>query len=1003
MKKAPLALAMTTVLGGASLGSASAAGVADWVGATGGEWGVATNWSTGQVPGATEQTYIYNDRVALISDSGAYTAESLDLGITNGTSGALQIANGSLTVTDGVYINNGALVVGSGGTTGSLSGNVTNNGLLSFDRSDDVTFGGQISGTGSLVKLGAGTLALTGANTYSGPTNINAGTLQANGGNAIGDNSAVTVAAGATLELVHSGTQTVTSETIGSLAGDGTVLLGPQTFLRAGNDNTSTTFAGSIDGPGGLAKIGTGTLRLTGASTGTGLLTVAEGTLDVAGSTPMRVYAVRPARASGTVTGEGTVGTLVNQGRVVPGNGPGTALTVLGDYTQSASGILVINAEEQAGSGLTATRLNVGGSATFSSPPSTIDVRFDANATIPALEGITVVAADQGLVGTAPYVTLDPASLPHGENFTLDLEATNLGGTFAKPGEAIPAGTGGAGFVVLQVQNKQSLPQVLNAQYLVVNAPVAVPTLAVLTPSQVSTLVPTPTVPYLAPALIKGPAANVTTPVIHTKGKGQTGIVVQNHGVQVGGTVTPQPQSASGTPVSSTGIPVGTGNSVVTVVPPTSVGTTNFVSVTGSYTNVSQTNAQPGTTYRLLYAPHSVDVYKTPASYGNLAPFGTTLTSTQSQVGNALTSLLPEPHARPGTDAEAALVNALYPLSVAQIPGALDSVSGAGTDPTFVTAMNSRLFQAAIEDRLQGYRGSAPTPGLATGNGTGASGARATDLPVSRQLWGIAVGSFGSGDYLQDADLTTGGFVFGADGDLGNGLVAGAALGYAYTAIDPGPGGGADVASLEAAGYAHWTDGPWFATGLAGLGYHWLDIDRRVTVGDVRDTASSSPDGWGVFVAATAGRRFDLDRGVALEPTVGLRYDHVRRDSFTESGAAFADRAVDGESLDAAQAFAGARVYTEVELADGTRLWPEFNVGYAREIGNTDIVTGASLADAPGAAFTVTTEGPGDDVGMVGVRLSGAKGATSFFVEYRAELRSDYTGHVMRAGVSFPF
>jgi len=71
LKKAPLALAMTTVLGGASLGSAFAAGVADWVGASGGEWGVATNWSTGRVPGATEQTYIYKDRVARVSDSGA--------------------------------------------------------------------------------------------------------------------------------------------------------------------------------------------------------------------------------------------------------------------------------------------------------------------------------------------------------------------------------------------------------------------------------------------------------------------------------------------------------------------------------------------------------------------------------------------------------------------------------------------------------------------------------------------------------------------------------------------------------------------------------------------------------------------------------------------------------------------------------------------------------------------------------------------------------------------
>jgi autotransporter-associated beta strand protein len=76
-------------------------------------------------------------------------------------------------------ISAGTLQLGNGGTTGSITGNVADNGILAFNRSDSVTFAGAISGTGSLVKLGSGALILTGANTYAGGTTISAGTLQA--------------------------------------------------------------------------------------------------------------------------------------------------------------------------------------------------------------------------------------------------------------------------------------------------------------------------------------------------------------------------------------------------------------------------------------------------------------------------------------------------------------------------------------------------------------------------------------------------------------------------------------------------------------------------------------------------------------------------------------------------------------------------------------------------------------------------------------------------------
>jgi autotransporter-associated beta strand protein len=89
-----------------------------------------------------------------------------------------------------------------------------------INRSDTLTYGGVISGTGSLTQAGTGTTILTGANTYTGATNVNAGTLQAGANTTFAQNSAFTIASGATLALNNF------NETIGSLAGSGTVTNG---------------------------------------------------------------------------------------------------------------------------------------------------------------------------------------------------------------------------------------------------------------------------------------------------------------------------------------------------------------------------------------------------------------------------------------------------------------------------------------------------------------------------------------------------------------------------------------------------------------------------------------------------------------------------------------------------------------------------------------------------------------------------------------------------------
>ncbi len=183
------------------------------------------------------------------------------------------ILSGTNTYTGTTTISQGVLQIGSGGTTGSVAGNILNNSVLAINRSDNFDFANNISGAGALNHIGTGITTLTGNNIYTGATNVISGTLQAGGVNAFGTGSAVTVIQGATLSLNNF------NQTIGSLAGGGGVSLG-NAVLTAG-DATDTNFSGVISGSGSVVKQGSGVWTLTGANTFTGGTTVNAGTLQL--------------------------------------------------------------------------------------------------------------------------------------------------------------------------------------------------------------------------------------------------------------------------------------------------------------------------------------------------------------------------------------------------------------------------------------------------------------------------------------------------------------------------------------------------------------------------------------------------------------------------------------------------------------------------------------------------------------------------------------------------
>jgi fibronectin-binding autotransporter adhesin len=81
--------------------------------------------------------------------SGTLTDGTGTLGLTKVAAGTMTLT-GANTYNGGTTITGGTLQIGSGGTNGSIAGDVLNNGTLAFNRSDDITFANVVSGTGTL-------------------------------------------------------------------------------------------------------------------------------------------------------------------------------------------------------------------------------------------------------------------------------------------------------------------------------------------------------------------------------------------------------------------------------------------------------------------------------------------------------------------------------------------------------------------------------------------------------------------------------------------------------------------------------------------------------------------------------------------------------------------------------------------------------------------------------------------------------------------------------------
>lgn|GEM_PF-2188278 len=180
------------------------------------------------------------------------------------------------------------------------------NGAILSDKNFIATFSGPISGTGALTLKTAGTVILTGDNSYSGGTTLTKGRLQVAGDRSLGLGRFLFD--GGELELAKNST-----------------LHTPLEFLTKGSihvhEHTNSTLKGILSGSGNFTKRGAGTLRLAGDNTLTGETEIAEGRLVVNGSLPSSNIKVNKHTV---LSGTGRVDKVKVYGTLEPGEGVGT-------------------------------------------------------------------------------------------------------------------------------------------------------------------------------------------------------------------------------------------------------------------------------------------------------------------------------------------------------------------------------------------------------------------------------------------------------------------------------------------------------------------------------------------------------------------------------------------------------------------------------------------------------------------------------------------------------
>ncbi|MGB2824891.1 MAG: autotransporter-associated beta strand repeat-containing protein, partial [Phycisphaerae bacterium] len=244
--------------------------------------------------------------------------------------GALRNAAGDNTWDGQIVLQGDAMICAASGSL-TLKQAIGGPGyVLTLDGNGSGAVEGPIcGGTDSVIKTGAGTWTLSGANSYLGPTTVRGGVLQLGEDNRLLDTSDLVITGGTFGLNGH-------DEILDALRGTGGTLDLEGGTLAIGVANSNATYAGHITGDGNMVKWGNSTQTLTGRCTLRGELTIREGILNVQ-------FPLEPNRPSRVRVTAGTVLELEDAGDWI------APMTIDGTGISDSGAVRVVSGENSLG------------------------------------------------------------------------------------------------------------------------------------------------------------------------------------------------------------------------------------------------------------------------------------------------------------------------------------------------------------------------------------------------------------------------------------------------------------------------------------------------------------------------------------------------------------------------------------------------------------------------------------------------------------------------------
>lgn len=968
--------------------------------------------------------------------------------------------NGDNDFTGGVQLNSGTLRVGHDNALGTGDLDVTADSTLTADGGDrtlannvslgtgdtlvisgsnNLTLNGVVTGDGAMSKLNAGTLTLTGDNTFAGGLSLNSGEIAVGHDNALGTGT-LSVTGPGTLSA-DGGSRTLENDIALTVAG-------PLTIDGTENLTLNGTIAGSS---GELAKTGAGTLQLNGDNTYDGDTTLSAGTLalgsdsalgsanETAGSLIVDGDATLTAaddtrtlsnditlNTGNTLTIDGTDDLFL--GGVISGDGAltqnGLATTVLAEtntYTGGTSlvgGGIHVQADNALGDG-DVTVAGLGGILSTDE-----QVALDNNFTLDAPLAIQMASEDDS-------VTLTSSSVLSGTN-----DLTKAGPGLLELADDSGASSGYTGTIDIAGGTLALNREVGGDMNLNNGTLMGAGTIGGNLVASGGTIAPGNSIDEMT---IGGDFTLDSDAVLEIELDGSLAIdpgVSHDH-LDVGGGAT----LAEGSTIAVTadnGEDISNGDSFTLI--------TTVDGVTDNGTNLSVVGGSA--LLELIADPDFTNGDNTYAVVAQAFDFASPAVGGNNEaIGSALTSLAEEDDPQFLFD----LKNILDVEGTDEYNQALGELSPNVFDAPFAANVETtRSFLSALNGRQRGWRSGSDVLGSLDASPMGPSVMLASasagpetlafavaqaeanrdaeaaegengdtdgdainrrERPVTQQrghrdesgwsVYGRGFGTFadrdpGSSRPGYRADV--GGALVSIDYQYNENWLAGFSFGGSRTDLDLRDGRGEiDTTGFRVGPYASYSRGPWFVDGSLTAGIHDNESERNMP--SLGETTNAEYDAWDITAQAVAGYDYEMSL-FTLSPHVALQYQHYDQEAFTEQGDSTA-LAVDSREVDSLRSRLGVQAFTTVDFSTITFV-PEGHIGWEHEyLGSEDF--DARFA-AGGDPFTISGPSPQRDAVVFGGGVSALLSEDlSTFVRYDGSIYDKGDTHTVSAGVRFRF